>query len=165
MPIALDISFYLVNEVWEKVKLLTVAIVGFRNSSSIAALRMSCLMHQCANRYSSSRENSHHRSISLLNVSYYSLLLGLPARRLSTCGVPKIRVRTGGWSGLIHEFSLSASLSLESSSPGSRKGTWCGSWTNQCRLLLCSIAEPSCGSCSADTYTFLALWSRQRWVM
>jgi len=87
-------------------------------SSLIAALLKLCLTHQCANRYSSSHENRDNRSLSSSKISQYSLLTGLPARWLSKCGVPQIRVRTGVCSGLIHTFSVSASVSLESSSEG-----------------------------------------------
>lgn len=44
-----NISFNLLNKVWDGVKLLTVAIRGFLNSSLIAAILKVCLTHQYAN--------------------------------------------------------------------------------------------------------------------
>jgi len=98
IPIAEDISFNHLNTVRYEMKLLTVAIIGFLNSSLIAALVKFCLTHQCVNRYSLSQVNSDRTSFSSSNRLKYLLLIGFPARRLSKCGVPQIRVRTGGCS-------------------------------------------------------------------
>ena len=78
-------------------KLLKIAIIGFLKSSLIAALLKLCLLHLCTNWYSSSQKNRDNRSISMLTISKYLLLIGLPSSRLSNCGVPSICVRTGGW--------------------------------------------------------------------
>jgi len=107
-------------------------------------------MHQCANRYSFLQETCVHILISSLMISKLSLLIGLRARWLSKCGVPWIRVRTAGPSGSTHELSLMAFILLESLSEGWTKGSWCSSWTNWHRIVLCSIAKPSSGRCSAD---------------
>lgn len=48
----------LLNKVRDKVKLLTVAIVGYLNSALTAALHMLCLAHRCANQYTSLVGNS-----------------------------------------------------------------------------------------------------------
>ena len=68
----------------------------------------------------------------------------------------------GGSSKYIHGSLLSASASLESLSEVCRNGSRCGSYRTGSRILLCLIATPSSGSCSADTYTILSLWSQQR---
>jgi len=151
-------SFNLWNQVQEELKLLMVAIVGFLKSSLIAALLKLCLMHQWPDPYSSSQEHSDHGSISSLKISKHSFLIGLPVRRLPQCGVPWIRVRTGGCSVSIPWLLLWASVSLESSSEEWRKGLWYYSGMNGSRILLCSIAKPSSGSCLADTYIILAVW-------
>jgi len=148
--------------------LLTVSIVGFPKCSLIAAVLMLCLMHQCADQYSSSQGNGDHRVTSLLKISKYSLLLGLRARPLSKCSVPWICVQTGGCSGSRHAFSLSASELLESSSQWWRTGLGCSSWKNGCRIVSCLIAKPSYGTCLADTYTiffcgrYVGEWFKRR---
>ena len=153
------------NMVWVEVKLLTVANAGFLECSMIAALLKLCLACQCANRYSSSHDNAVHRSIPVSKISKYFLSIHFPPSRLSECGVPWIRVWAGGCSRSMHAFLLSSSASLQSSSEGWCPGLCCRSWTNGSRILSWLIATWSSGSCSADKYSILSLWSLQRLVM
>jgi hypothetical protein len=56
------------------------------------------------------------------------------------------------------------SLSPQWSSEGWINRSQCGSWMNGSRILSFPIAKPSSGCCSADMYTILSWWSRQRWA-